>query len=609
MPEETTKTTIVKRRRLRKRKRRPQPLPLVDSGSFDPLTYEEQGFQRRNRRPQRLDEYKHHWDVMEVENINKPYTRRRIAPDYFSSSHSGKNNAFVEEKAVPDLKTVLKKTEGTLSLSEVLQQKNLTLADLLKGDHHAISALTGSQIITEYKNPVEVPYKPQYNIRVVDLDNENESKLNRISAEVATEQNERKLSTPVIYKPNLESNHMIHNIWTTTQSSPAEKVPKRHFKLNDAIKKMKSKLPITSAKLHKLTTEKPEESALKTDDPPKAVEIKLSDLFGFSDYIKVNDSKTQKEDPEKMTINLDHISLQNNDSSSTTSKSIPDKLTIKTAKEEILEFLNNKENQAKLTNILKTRNMTTEELVELRERGSSQRHLADIFHNKTREPEPINETYVGEVMHLKSFPLNRNAKTTVEETKPIETVEKNEEYSVTSFPAIKIEIKENPEPKKQPFHVWKTLQGNIGDEYHENNNKKDPEDIQRIDDIENALAAAVNEKLNVEINENLYEEEAFFKWPTGIKSALFASLVIVGASLLIFLSILILFRWTQKTRRRLRHSNSFTGSKIKFPILEEYPKRNIRTIMCETLGRKKEVYTSKQSMSDSIWDHDQRPFQ
>lgn len=609
LPEETTKSAIVKRRRLRKRKRRPQPLPSVDS--FDRLAYEEQLFQRRNRRPQRLDEYKHRWDVMEVENVNKPYTRRRIAPDYFSSSRSGNGNAFVEEKPASDLKSVLKKTEGTLSLSEVLQQKNLTLADLLKGNHDAISALTGSSIKTEYKNPVEVPYKSLYNshamIRVDDSDNEN--KLNRISAEVNAEQNETKLPIPVIYKPNLESNHMIHNILTTTQSSSTV-IPKRQFKLNETYKKTKNKLPITSAKLHKLTTEKPED----TDVPPKAVEIKLSDLFGFSDYIKSNNSENPKEEPEKMTINLDQISIQNDDSlTSTPSKSIPDKLTIKTAKEEIMEFLNNKENQANLTDILKTRNMTTEELVALRERGSSQRHLADIFHNKTREPEPTNEAYTGEVTNLKSFPFNRKPKTTAErndqDTKQFATTERNDEFDVTVFPAIKIETKENPEPKIQPFHVWKTYAGNIGDEHHESNNKKDPEEMQRIDEIENALAAAVNEKLNVEINENLYEEEAFLKWPTGIKSAIFASLVIIGASLLIFLSILIIFRWTQKTRQRFRQRNSFAASKIRFPILEEHPKRNIRTIMCETLGRKKEAYKSKQSMSDSIWDGDKRPFQ
>lgn len=43
---------------------------------------------------------------------------------------------------------------------------------------------------------------------------------------------------------------------------------------------------------------------------------------------------------------------------------------------------------AKLSKILKERNMTLSELVEHRERGSSHVHLADIFHNASREPNP-----------------------------------------------------------------------------------------------------------------------------------------------------------------------------------------------------------------------------
>lgn len=42
----------------------------------------------------------------------------------------------------------------------------------------------------------------------------------------------------------------------------------------------------------------------------------------------------------------------------------------------------------KLAKILAERNMTLKELVDHRERGSSQVHLADIFHNASREPDP-----------------------------------------------------------------------------------------------------------------------------------------------------------------------------------------------------------------------------
>ncbi|XP_047516929.1 uncharacterized protein LOC125057329 [Pieris napi] len=62
--------------------------------------------------------------------------------------------------------------------------------------------------------------------------------------------------------------------------------------------------------------------------------------------------------------------------------------TEETAKLEIEEILNDSKTRARLSRILKERNMTLNELVEHRERGSSHVHLADIFHNASKEPNP-----------------------------------------------------------------------------------------------------------------------------------------------------------------------------------------------------------------------------
>ncbi|XP_037293397.1 uncharacterized protein LOC115443553 isoform X2 [Manduca sexta] len=59
-----------------------------------------------------------------------------------------------------------------------------------------------------------------------------------------------------------------------------------------------------------------------------------------------------------------------------------------TAKIEIDEILNDTGASARLSKILMERNMTLTELVEHRERGSSHVHLADIFHNASKEPNP-----------------------------------------------------------------------------------------------------------------------------------------------------------------------------------------------------------------------------
>lgn len=62
---------------------------------------------------------------------------RKPHPSRFEGNN---NNAVVSPQ---DIKALLKQQPGSLSLSELLQQKNLSLADLLKGNRYALSALTG----------------------------------------------------------------------------------------------------------------------------------------------------------------------------------------------------------------------------------------------------------------------------------------------------------------------------------------------------------------------------------------------------------------------------------------------------------------------------------
>ncbi|CAK1582719.1 unnamed protein product [Parnassius mnemosyne] len=75
-------------------------------------------------------------------------------------------------------------------------------------------------------------------------------------------------------------------------------------------------------------------------------------------------------------------------SSTTLRPTITISTTEKTSKIEIEEILNDTLTSARLSTILMERNMTLSELVEHRERGSSHIHLADIFHNASKEPNP-----------------------------------------------------------------------------------------------------------------------------------------------------------------------------------------------------------------------------
>jgi hypothetical protein len=118
---------------------------------------------------------------------------------------------------------------------------------------------------------------------------------------------------------------------------------------------------------------------------------------------------------------------------------------------------------------------------------------------------------------------------------------------------------------------------------------------------------AANDRLNADLHQNVYDDEEFINLPSGVKSAILASLAIIGLSLLVFLTILVIFKWTQKQKGRLNYNGSFSGSKIRSPILETAERRTFKAFMSETLGKKKNYYKAQlQSMSDSIWDNDEK---
>lgn len=612
------------KRRLRKRKRRPQKIrnniENIKNVNF------------HNGRPQSLDQVQQIWDVMEFESINKPYNRRRLSPEYYPNQQETTTTYFeeirnpyraleeIDERVksrtininndAPDLKSVLKKSEGTLSLSEILQKQNLTLYDLLKGGTNAISALTQAT---------------------------NTNKITKISD---------------------TTENLLDYTETSTTSNTITKTTTTKY---DSYKKIKDKLPITSAKL--LKTKQTTEKNFAEKLPPKAIQIKLNDIFGFSDVLRKHSSNEDTNGPLKMVIDLDNMT----DKTTTTPKYVQHKLKIKTAKEEILEFVNDEVNKENITDILESRNMTLEELIQLRERGSNQGRLLDIFRNnnnkKTKKDVINDETYVDNVRNLfestsvitgrrpKNIEINADAYNT--KTKTTTEVSKlkalTSEYTMTSFPVYKIEANNVQLPYWKsiyPASLQSTFEdGNKYDAISEDTNRSIKEDdlqgnsltqdntrvqaneaqfnskivdtnVLHEEDIDfDSKLNSVVDKLNVELEERLInhdnEDEELFNWPRGVKSALFASLAIIAASLLIFLSILIIFKLTQKTKRKLcYHKNLMTENRIKTPILNDKPKRTIRTIMCDTLGRKKINYwRSMHNVPDTIWDNNRIPFQ
>ncbi|GJQ82300.1 hypothetical protein Trydic_g377 [Trypoxylus dichotomus] len=697
---------LPKRRRIRKRKRRPQIISLAESSEVTENHYPV----RRIKRPQHLHEQAQDlWSKMEEDSNFKPSNRRRIIPLYGDGIPEKQSietnddiNVFQADQAVPidekqtttttedipDLRTILKQAGG-LSLSEILQQKNLSLSDLLKGEKKAILAITekpDDPVITEYKNPVEeiLPKKNIYNSNY----RLSATSRNYISSTESVEHPKKTIYDEGSRRVSIKPNNVIVVDFkpsllglslspkqsdfptTTTAKTTTVQVPK-----------LKNKLPITSAKLNnvlKSTTKTLVENKNKvhpTNLPSKAYRINVSELFGLS---TTKQKTATDEGPLRMSLDLNSILEKKLQSSiappieTTTLETIPEKLKAITAKDEITEVLKDEQTKSYLKRILELRNMTFDDLVELRERGSSQRHLADLFYNKTEEFQPrsdpekfidavtnesqYNNKYEPVINEVKNdvtinnvqfdrqpkshFPLPLESTdsdgdryvASVEliednnDSKSIEETKDKGKYTVTSFPTYKIELdkKVTEKPSVPLSDTWKSNYPDLFNDFYkrthqkgivEDLNDKYFDELRTIDEVENTIAENNHEKLHVDASNELYENRddnnIFIRLPYGVKHAIFASLMIIGISLAIFLTILLIFKWSQKHKKKLCYHSGFSCSKFKAPILPSgSERRSFRTFMSETLGRKKRYYKQHlQSVSDAIWENDRKPFQ
>ncbi|XP_057661906.1 uncharacterized protein LOC130897190 [Diorhabda carinulata] len=474
-----------KRRRLRKRKRRP---PMVDNPD------ERIQFIRRRIRPYRLDP----WEEINEEDI-KPIIRRRKPQRFQSSEEINETKIYTDEKVttkmpLEDLKNMLKQPEVKVTLTEAI-------SELLNGNEKSTtieSVIYRRLPILKKENVVEETAEDQKRIKFDD---------------VTEETTERRLF--VTNSTKIEEEDYINELKRST---------------TPRIIRTRQKLPTTNAKLRSTT-----KSVIETPIP-EPVKINISEVIENIE----NTTKTYTtQGPMRISIDLDTIFDTNLESNTSE--------TYVTAKEELKEVMEDPISRDKLSKILEIRNMTLGELVEQRERGSSQLHLADIFHNNTREPEPEEEPLVGHI----NFIANRREKSlNIDLTTTSESVE--------TFP-------------------WKQLYPDL---FHESNDVD--EILKRYDSN---------------------DEGFFLNIPAGMKSALFVSLAIIGLSIVVFLAILVVFKMLQKKRKSLKYCRSLT-TKFKPPMLIQGPPTTaIRTFMNETLGRKKNYYKRNlQSMSDEIWD-------
>ncbi|GAB0088883.1 hypothetical protein DMENIID0001_033470 [Sergentomyia squamirostris] len=261
-------------------------------------------------------------------------------------------------------------------------------------------------------------------------------------------------------------------------------------------------------------------------------------------------------------------------------------------KTELMELLGDRRNGARLAKILAQRNMTINELIDHRERGSSTVHLAEIFHNRTLARNLHHPRVRTEKMEIvtafENFPHFSFANLRSVKPDDIKTDSQGSSYFASII---------NVKPTDDTQAIKMSPRGSAG--YPTNFNPYDtkitPEEkfvapSSRVspstenfaddgDIIEKELARISNQ-LDLELEQkhqsNVNRKSVMNTYLTsGVRSAIVASSCIVAGSVMIFIIIFATCRWRQRRNRKLHYSDSFSGTRGRLPILKRQTSRRI----------------------------------
>ncbi|XP_038212918.1 putative uncharacterized protein DDB_G0282129 [Zerene cesonia] len=197
---------------------------------------------------------------------------------------------------------------------------------------------------------------------------------------------------------------------TTVPMTSTEKIvtitqkPRIHSHIRPTLNASELRRQAFNNRLNKKRMKQKKQSEEESNDGVRNDVFAMGNLVPASEFIAKTQGTTNANNRDNMTTLDDFTTVtesttgsqnrfRSTKSPSTRSSIIPKiqpymSVTEDTAKFEIEEILNDTTTRARLSRILKERNMTLSELVEHRERGSSHVHLADIFHNASKEPNP-----------------------------------------------------------------------------------------------------------------------------------------------------------------------------------------------------------------------------
>lgn len=297
-------------------------------------------------------------------------------------------------------------------------------------------------------------------------------------------------------------------------------------------------------------------------------------------------------------------------------------------KTELMDLLNDRRSGARLVKVLRQRNMTIDELIDHRKRGSSQVHLAEIFFNRNKGNEPTSTQPTQPQQHEQPHQSSKMDVVTAFKTFPdfkLDSVKsvnpdeiKTDSQGSSYFTSIEhiqptaeigkdgrsirkpfvIKLAESATRHNIPTHSWNTESTNSHTPRSEHNflNSRSPaiaslfatkQHILRpstgdetnintafhdvVDQNRNDAAARSHDPLDLELSGHGYKRNSVLienaQVPIGVRSAIVASASIVLISLTIFFIIFMVCRWRQRRKRKICYSDRFQALRGRLPIL------------------------------------------
>lgn len=359
------------------------------------------------------------------------------------------------------------------------------------------------------------------------------------------------------------------------------------------------KMPIERfRKVESISQEQIEEKIKKSEPTANAIEKFTS----FEDTKPKNVATIEElfdsgENFQEMIKHSTHRSFDEMDVTESNPSLFTDVTSVKTVDDrtDLLELMEDRRNGARLAKVLAQRNMSLDELIEHRQRGSSQLHLAEIFNNNKPKIQifldPVSEDKLDIVTAFENFPsfnlgdiksvkpdeIKTDSQgssyfTSIIHIKPTDEVFKegrslrDEDDEILKPPPLpKFNDKQSQTQWDAPIFPTKIFEGDFN-----NDRTVDGSGIY-ADQIENELSRA-NDILDLELSGHGFKKNSVTiesTSPIGVRSAIIASSCIVVISVIVFVIIFAACRWRLKRKTKLRYTSSeeYT-TKGRLPFME-----------------------------------------